>query len=228
MGSLTPWSPALLKMELDRWLWKYDDHLTVKKLWEYLATYCYLPRLRDSDVLTEAIREGTGSQDYFGYASSVDDAGKYRGLFFGREARQVHLDGQAVLVKPEVAQRQLEEKQRAKDTAVKGDGPTFTGGPTDTPPPTPGEQPQPEPDPEPAQPQRFFGVIELDAERMGSKAGQVAEEIVQHLALLEGANVRITLEIEAEVPDGVPDGVIRTVTENCRTPKFREQGFEEK
>ncbi len=72
------------------------------------------------------------------------------------------------------------------------------------------------------------GGIELDAERMGSKAGQVAEEIVQHLALLEGANVRITLEIEAEVPDGVPDGVIRTVTENCRTLKFRAQGFEER
>ena len=37
-------------MELDRWLWKDVLHLNVKKLWEYLCTYGYLPRLRDQEV----------------------------------------------------------------------------------------------------------------------------------------------------------------------------------
>ena len=41
-----------------------------------------------------------------------------------------------------------------------------------------------------------------------------------------GANVRVTLEIEADVPDGVPDNVVRTVTENGRALKFSSQGFE--
>ena len=48
---ITRWSPALLRMELDRWLWKDVPHLGVKKLWEYLCTYGYLPRLQDLDVL---------------------------------------------------------------------------------------------------------------------------------------------------------------------------------
>jgi hypothetical protein len=39
--------------------------------------------------------------------------------------------------------------------------------------------------------------------------------------------VNVTLEISAEVHDGVPEKVVRTVTENCRTLKFRDHGFEE-
>jgi hypothetical protein len=37
----------------------------------------------------------------------------------------------------------------------------------------------------------------------------------------------ITVEIEAEIPSGAPDNVVRTVTENCPTLKFDDQGFEE-
>ena len=36
----------------------------------------------------------------------------------------------------------------------------------------------------------------------------------------------VTLEIEAEIPSGVSDHVVRTVTENSRTLKFTNQGFE--
>ena len=44
--------------------------------------------------------------------------------------------------------------------------------------------------------------------------------------LLVGADVKITLEIEAEIPGNVPDNVIRTVTENSRTLNFEDSGFE--
>ena len=40
------------------------------------------------------------------------------------------------------------------------------------------------------------------------------------------ADVKVTLEIEAELPDGATEQVVRTVTENCRTLKFESQGFE--
>jgi hypothetical protein len=51
--------------------------------------------------------------------------------------------------------------------------------------------------------------------------------VVQHLAGLLDAKVKITLEIEADLPSGAPENVVRTVTENCRTLKFDSQGFEE-
>ena len=41
-----------------------------------------------------------------------------------------------------------------------------------------------------------------------------------------GSNVRVTLEIDAEIPGGTPDNVVRTVNENGRTLKFTSQGFE--
>jgi hypothetical protein len=40
------------------------------------------------------------------------------------------------------------------------------------------------------------------------------------------STVKVTLEIDAEIPSGAPDQVVRTVTENCRTLKFTSQGFE--
>ena len=63
--------------------------------------------------------------------------------------------------------------------------------------------------------------------RLSSKAGTIGQEVVQHLQALLGADVQITLDIEADVPDGVPDQVVRTVSENACTLKFESFGFEE-
>ncbi len=46
--------------------------------------------------------------------------------------------------------------------------------------------------------------------RICSTAGKIAEEILTHLAGLPGAKVRVTLAIEAELPEGAPDHVVRT------------------
>ena len=57
-------------------------------------------------------------------------------------------------------------------------------------------------------------------------AGAGKTTLALHLAGLMGSTVRVTLEIEAEIPSGAPDNVVRTVTENSRTLKFTSQGFE--
>ena len=51
---------------------------------------------------------------------------------------------------------------------------------------------------------------------MGRDAGRIAEEVVAHLAGLVGAQVRVTLEIDADIPEGAPDHVVRTVTETAK------------
>jgi hypothetical protein len=55
----------------------------------------------------------------------------------------------------------------------------------------------------------------------------ISDEIIQHLQSLVGSDVALTLEIEATLPDGAPDHIVRTVTENARTLKFSQFGFEE-
>jgi hypothetical protein len=62
---------------------------------------------------------------------------------------------------------------------------------------------------------------------VGRDAGRVADEVIAHLAGLVGATVKVTLDIAAEIPSGAPDQVVRTVTENSRTLKFKSQGFEQ-
>jgi hypothetical protein len=69
--------------------------------------------------------------------------------------------------------------------------------------------------------------VRLDATRLGRDAGRIAEEVVSHLAGITGAEVRVTLEIEATIPEGAPEQVVRVVTENGRTLKFTNHGFEE-
>jgi len=112
--------------------------------------------------------------------------------------------------------------------------PTITGGGGIVPPPVGtdgGQEPQPGIaviDPaKPTAPRRFHGTVALDPVFAGRDAGRIAEEVIAHLAGLMGANVRVTLEIEADIPNGAPDNVVRIVTENSRSLKFTSQGFEQ-
>ena len=50
----------------------------------------------------------------------------------------------------------------------------------------------------PKRPKRFYGAVILDATRVGRDASRIADEVIAHLAGLVGANVKVTLEIEAE------------------------------
>lgn len=75
-------------------------------------------------------------------------------------------------------------------------------------------------------PRRFHGSVTLDSARVGRDASKIADEVISHLVGLVNSKVKVTLEIEAEIPGGVSDNVVRTVTENSKTLKFTSQGFE--
>ena len=85
---ITKWAPALLKMELDNLLWRDDNHIQVKKLWEYLTTYCYLPRLANFSVLEAAIRAGVASDESFAIASSIN-GDRYTELRYNMTVQEV-------------------------------------------------------------------------------------------------------------------------------------------
>jgi len=191
----------------------------VKQLVEDFARYLYLPRLKNSTVLLESISDGvsllTWEQDSFGFADSFDEAaGRYKGLRAGTIVTLTDAQAPELVVKPDVASKQLDRER-----------PTTAPSPPETTPPV--TSPLGELPPSGAtKPKRFHGTVELDAARVGRDAGKIAEEVIAHLAGMVGAGVTVTLEIHAEVPAGVTDNVVRTVTENCRALKFSEHGFE--
>lgn len=224
---ITALAGTRLRMELDRVpLWR-GDHVAIKQLAEDFARYLYLPRLSNSQVLLGAIKDGvsllTWEMDSFAYADSFDEAaGRYRGLRCGQNVLVTVNEG--MLVKSEVARKQA-EADAATTTANPTISVTGTGSTTATP---TGQTPQPAgtPTPEPEKPKRFHGSVSLDPNRVGRDAGRIADEVISHIAGLVGVKVKVTLDIEAEIPNGAPNNVVRTVTENSRTLKFKTSGFE--
>jgi len=241
------YSPSRLRLEaLDPYLWRNINHLDLKKLWEYLAYYLYLPRLKNEQVLLQAVKEGVAhflSDENFAYATGWDEnKGRYLGLKL-REEITATLTSQSLLVKPETAQRQFEADQQAANAKIQTTSAKETTGIATytTKPQTPlvnhddGET-QSTVDSNkitvngkncPSLPKRFYGTIKLDAIRLRRDVGQIADEVLQHLSSLVGAEVEINLELQINVPDGVPENVIRTVTENCRVLKFTNHEFEQ-
>src|SRR3954452_6270506 len=57
-------------------LWGDADHLATRQLWEYLASYPYLARLRDKGFLEGAVNLGLGQLvcDHFAFAERFDEA----------------------------------------------------------------------------------------------------------------------------------------------------------
>jgi hypothetical protein len=229
-------------MELDKIpLWR-GDHVPVRQLVEDFAKYLYLPRLAEPSVLLDAIRSGaellTWENDTFAYAEGFDEAaGRYRGLQAGRHIHLSDATSPALVVKAEMARRQLDAEANERTGGNGGvaaiAGATGIGEAAGTSALTSGgasvsgtgatrrEEPRPV-----VVLRRFHGSVQLDATRVGRDASRIAEEVIAHLESLGGADVRVTLEIDARLPNGAPENVVRIVTENCRTLKFESQGFE--
>jgi predicted AAA+ superfamily ATPase len=236
---ITKWASALLLMELDNVLWRNKDNIAVKMLWEYLCTYCYLPRLASEDVLTEAIRTGLNSTEYFAFASGFDGT-RYIDLKFNQYVGIVERSG--YLVKVSVAKKQLAEeetKHQAEATihvAASGasiPASTSRGGKsTSMPYASDGIAIQPyEAHEDPASAslknRRFFMSADLDTTRINRDVQRYVEEIIQHLTSVNGARVKVSLEVEAETGDGFSQQTMRIISENCRTLRVRNSGFEE-
>lgn len=203
-------------------LWR-GDHVAVKQLIDDFARYLYLPRVAGPEVLAQAIADGiallTWRADTFGYAESFDEAaGRYRGLRGGHGVG-ISPDSGGILVKPDVAGRQLDSE------APPAPRPNLEPGETGTR-PTPGNDATTPNPPATQQLRRFHGSVRVDSARVGRDAGRIADEVIAHLAGQVGADVTVTIEIEARLPNGATDQLVRTVTENSRTLKFDSHGFE--
>ena len=221
---LTGFAGTRLRMELDRVpLWQ-GDHVSVRQLSEYFASYPYLPRLQGPKVLLDAIRQGvallTWEQDTFAYADIYDDsANRYRGLQFMRQVSLSEGDS-GLIVKPDVARRQFDFEVANQPKSPEQKFPIIVG------PGTPEEVRDPLEEPPVQRAKRYHGSVRLDPMQVGLDASQIAEEVIAHLSSLMGAEVRLTLEIEATIPDGASDQVVRIVTENSNQLKFEDSGFE--
>lgn len=212
-------APVHVRMKLDgplASLWEGGD-TSVQSLWDAFSRYPYLPRVRDVDVLLDAVRRGpaglTWSTDGFAVAAARDAAtGRYRGLVVNDDLPSVDLA--SLVVQPDIA---LAQHEHERATAPVPDDRIAEHDAEDAPTPEPGPAPS-------ATTTRFTGSVRLDAERLVRTFGAVNTEVLAHL-LNSGATVEVTLEVVAQLPDGFDDATLRVVGENARTLKFDDPTF---
>jgi hypothetical protein len=208
-------------------------HVPVGDLWSFYCRHPYLTRLRDRTVLDAAVRsvldEIAWEVEGFALADGFDEAsGRYQGLAIPHEGSYGQVTDATLLVLPAIARRQQEADQAVSagagsigvDGSRAGDdqglsGTVSSGGQ--------GSIGQP---PERPVNVRFFGAMQLNPERYGRDLTRVAQELLQHLAAVDGAQLQVRVEITAVKADGFPPDTIRIVTENARTLKFEPFGFE--
>ena len=201
-------------------LWRGKDHVAVRTLVDDFAQQLYLTRLAGPGVLIEALRSGvamlTWEMDTFAYAESFDEQQeRYQGLLAGSQV-PLTPDDPGVIVQPDVARRQLQHEQAA--TVAEPTNGDFTNG---------GMDPEPQPEPTPQLHRRYHGTVRVNPARIGIDASQIGQEVIAHLAGLASADVTVTIEIQANLPEGASEHIVRTVTENGRTLKFEPgSGFE--
>lgn len=213
--------PRLLRSQLEA-LWPADrPHLAIAELREWFASYVYLPKLRDMAVLEGAISEGVSSADpLFGYADRFDDAeNRYVGLAFGRLAPPRLAETGVIIRKEAAANAAVASRPISGSSGSPGE---FSPTPASPSPPTP-ETPA-----GPSKPTRFYGSVEIDPDRSIKAFDAIVSAVVLELLRTRGAKVRLTLDIEAEAPDGFPDGDVGIVQDNARQLKFKAEstGFE--
>ncbi|MFM2305024.1 MAG: hypothetical protein RLZZ135_2436, partial [Cyanobacteriota bacterium] len=241
---ITNYAPSNLRLTaLDPYLWKDTNHINLKQLWDYLSTYTYLPRLKNSEVLRQTIQAGVINilwQENYAYATGWDETKhKYLGLKAGKGNIQIQIDSQCLIVKPEIAIAQLQSDEISDATinppyiSPLPSSPTATEDRENSGGYRSGEKVSIRQSRGYANeqikvlPTRFYGTVELAAERINRDVPTIADAVIQHLTKLSNTTVKITLEIHADLPSGATDDVVRTVLENCNTLKFITKSFEQ-
>ena len=214
-------------MSLDDLLWKDSNYIAVKKLWEYLSTYCYLPRLANYSVLEDAIARGLASDEYFALAAAYSNS-RYVDLKYNQTVFSINQSD--LLVKTNVALKQIVAEK--KEDPVTPDNPSGGGvqmeGPSGASPSGgTGTQVTPSGGATKATNTHFFMSAKLDTTRVNRDVNNYVQEVIQHLMAVDGSDVELTLEVSVKAPDGIPSNVVRTVSENCRTLKITNFGFDE-
>ncbi|WP_406311880.1 Swt1 family HEPN domain-containing protein [Streptosporangium sp. NBC_01639] len=233
-----------VRMHLDgplRTVWE-KGHVETRTLWDFYRKYPYLDRLRDRSVLEAALQSAMDQvlweTQAFALADGYDEASRlYVGLAIPPGDTFGIPTDSTLIVRPDVAEKQRRRERELADLERDRDRATPENETGDTPSGessgTSGdkqdgaeEQPEPEPEVKVVQNYRFFGKFPVDPSRASRDFGKVAQEVLQHLQSLPGAALTIKVEIEATHPEGYPDDKVRTVTENARTLKFEDYGFE--
>jgi len=197
--------------------------LPLRKFEQKTCQYLYLPRLKDSNVFQATLADGSSSRDYFGLAMGKRDD-KYLSFSFGHRP-MIYLE-ETLIIEPTVAAEYEADVKAAEAANSKvGEGtlpvinPKSPAQPSGSNTPTATQSPG-------STKKRFYGITALDPILAKKQFADVVDEVVQQFTTKVGSEVKITVEVQAQLPTGFDESVQRAVRENCKTLKFSSFDFE--
>lgn len=200
-------------------IWK-DGSVSLGALWGLYCQYPYMPRLRDRRVLDEGILDlpMIWQTDAFALATGFDQAAsRYVGLWTPDDTMTAPAaTNSLLLVKPDVAGAQRAEEEAAHEP----DEPVSPDSPSDD-----GQHKPPVDVAFPPAKTRFYGVKTLSSDKIAMDFKNIADEVIANLRE-QGIQLTVKIEIEATNTMGFDESKIRTVSENTKTLKFDQSGFE--
>ena len=214
---ISAWSPIHLRDTLKKLYWKDGKNAVGAVIfWEDMQRYLYLPRLKGRHTLEEAIIKGAGSKDFFGTAYGQTGT-VFEGFKFGDA--NVQVDNTLLLIEPEVAKQYEASMLAAADPAVNN-----IGGMTPLSVPTGGLTPSPRPTVASGhastggqgKAKSFYGSVEVNPATAKMRLLELAEEIISNLASDSQAELKITVEINADFPNGASDQIKRAKYQRTR------------
>jgi predicted AAA+ superfamily ATPase len=222
------WSPIHLRAKLKELYWKPGKPtIGAVAFWDDSTKYVYLPRLKSREVLASVVRAGAASKDFFGTAYGCT-GGKFDGFAFGDG--NISFNDTLLLIEPEAAtqyaieQKKLEVALPPEFGGKSVEPTTVTGGISGV--TDPGKKPSVVGPMVPPKSKAFRGSVEVSASLAKSKLRSIAEEVIELLNTDPNANIRVTLEIDAEFPQGASDNIKRGVSENATNLGFKVKDWE--
>ena len=222
---ISGWAPIHLRTELSRWYWTNQDAVTEERFWDDSCRYLYLPRLSNESVLHDTIREGSHTKEYFGIAYGFEE-GKYIDFRFGEE-KYYTADKAVLLIKPDIAEayqqslKPVEQERPVNPIPPSSADRKKAGSPL----PADGPTRQTTITSEPVK-NRFYGEVSLSSSAPVADLDTINDEVIRALTNT-GANVKITVLIEAELNAGFDATTQRNVKENAGNLKFESFEFSE-
>ena len=204
-------SPDALKEDVARYIWKDSDDIEVKRLWELLCTYCYLPRIVSFGVLEAAIRGGI-ERKYFALAHGKNGR-EYAGLTMNAPSSVEMTD---YLVRREVAEPLITPPEPPKIPTV----PTTTTQIHDILPI--------DDTPKPKAIHNFSMSAELLEDPTPAKYFmKLYNDIIAVLQQdVSGAVFDLTLEVNMHAADPIPNDTRKIVEDNCKAHKVNDYSFD--
>lgn len=233
-------------------MWREKGEISVGEVWGYFTRYPYMLRLVNRDVLDRAVVAALDAvmvdSERFAIARGKDEAtGRYQDLIVPPKSGvsiQVtdgtllidvaRAESQIAADRDEQRRREAEAAQAAESNSTPTYGqpetPTETEhnvGPVDVEWNTP-KEPGGSSGLEDAVKQilaRYFGSVTVSADRYSRDIGNVTREVIDRLAGT-GAELEITIDIQAKKPEGFDESERRIISENAATLKFKDSSFE--